>query len=241
MRLFHLVEQQDRVRLATNGIRELSSFVVSDVTGWCTQQSCNGVLFHVFGHVDSNNSILGIEHEFTECLTKFRLSYSGWTQKNQGGNGLGRIVESGSRTLHGLGDNLYGFALPDNTITQPVTHRQDASPFAFKKLCWWDTRPNSDHVRDVIGNHFVTEHAIFVVAGALLFRNLFQRYEFFLEGWKFGILELGGFIEVEFTLALFDFEHDAGNFGLDILDAIDATLLGHPFQVQCLLLVFEVD
>mmetsp|Transcript_15037 Transcript_15037/g.31188 ORF Transcript_15037/g.31188 Transcript_15037/m.31188 type:complete len:232 (-) Transcript_15037:1420-2115(-) len=231
MRLFHFIKQQDGIRLATDSVCQLTSFVVSNITGWCTQQSGNRMFFHVFGHVDTNNGILCIEHEFTQCLTKFCLSYSGWSQENQRCNGLCRIVESCSRTLNGFGHDINGFVLTNDTAAQVVGHGEDASSLALEKLGWGDSGPDSNYIGNVISNNFVTKHSIFVVSRAVFFRKTFQVCEFFLKRWKLGVLEFRSFVEIKLTFTLIDFKTDTGNIILEILDAIDTTLFVHPFQV----------
>ena len=47
-RLLYLINEDDGVRFPTNVFGELTALVVTDVAGWCTNESRDGVLFRVF-------------------------------------------------------------------------------------------------------------------------------------------------------------------------------------------------
>ena len=54
VRLFDLVEQQDRVRLLADGVGQEPALVESDVAGRRADQARDGVLLHVLAHVQAH-------------------------------------------------------------------------------------------------------------------------------------------------------------------------------------------
>ena len=83
MRLFDLVEQDDRVRPATNDFGELAALVVADVTGWSADHARDGVLFLVLRHVEADESLLVVEQELSERACQLRLAHTGRAEKDE--------------------------------------------------------------------------------------------------------------------------------------------------------------
>ena len=54
MGLLDFVEQHDRIRIAAHALGQLTTFFVSDVSGRRSDQLRDGVLFHVFRHVEAD-------------------------------------------------------------------------------------------------------------------------------------------------------------------------------------------
>mmetsp|Transcript_9394 Transcript_9394/g.13753 ORF Transcript_9394/g.13753 Transcript_9394/m.13753 type:complete len:202 (-) Transcript_9394:2288-2893(-) len=75
--LFHLIEQNDRVRPSTNCISELSTFVVTNISRRSTNQSGYCMFLHVLRHVDTNHCILRIKHKFAQCFAQLSFTYTG--------------------------------------------------------------------------------------------------------------------------------------------------------------------
>lgn len=61
MGFFDFVEQDDGIRAAADFFGELSTFFVTDVTWWSTDQTCDVVAFSVFGHVDADHGVFVVE------------------------------------------------------------------------------------------------------------------------------------------------------------------------------------
>jgi hypothetical protein len=53
--LFDLVEEDDGVGAAADGLGELAALVVADVAGRRADEAGDGVLLHVLGHVDADH------------------------------------------------------------------------------------------------------------------------------------------------------------------------------------------
>ena len=54
MRLFDFVEEDDRIRLPADRLRQLAAFFITNVTGRSTDQPRNTVLLHVLGNFEAH-------------------------------------------------------------------------------------------------------------------------------------------------------------------------------------------
>ena len=53
MGFFYLVEQQDAVGRLADGICQQTTILIAHIARWRAYQFCNGMLFCVFAHVES--------------------------------------------------------------------------------------------------------------------------------------------------------------------------------------------
>ena len=74
VRLFDLVEQHDRVRLAPHRLGELAALLVADVAGRRADQAADGVALLVLAHVDADHVLLGVEQRRGERLGELGLA-----------------------------------------------------------------------------------------------------------------------------------------------------------------------
>ncbi|KAF5769830.1 hypothetical protein HanXRQr2_Chr14g0652771 [Helianthus annuus] len=68
MSLFDFIKQDNRIWSPAYGLSQLPSFLIPDISRWGPYQSRNSVLFHVFTHVNSYKSILGVEQVRRKCF-----------------------------------------------------------------------------------------------------------------------------------------------------------------------------
>ena len=106
MGLLDFVEQDDRVRLATDRFGQLTTFFVPDVARRCSDQSGNRVAFHEFGHVDLDQVIFRAEHELGERLGEQSLTNTGRSEEDEGTDRSLRILEPSAGSSDGLGDRF---------------------------------------------------------------------------------------------------------------------------------------
>ncbi len=74
MRLLYLVKKYDRIRLPPDGLGELSTLVISDVSRRRTDQPADRMPLLILAHVDTGHHILVIEQEFRQSLGQLSLS-----------------------------------------------------------------------------------------------------------------------------------------------------------------------
>jgi len=63
MRLFYFVQQDDRVRCATNAFGELSAFFVANVARRLADQLRDRMLLHELGHIEADERFFAAEEE----------------------------------------------------------------------------------------------------------------------------------------------------------------------------------
>lgn len=67
------------MRTATDGLRELTPFLMTNVTRWGSNQPGDGVLLHVLTHVQSNHVLLIVKELRRNRLGEFGFTYPGGT------------------------------------------------------------------------------------------------------------------------------------------------------------------
>ncbi len=87
MRLFYFVQEHDAVGASSDRFGQLSAFFISYIAWRSAYQARYGVTFHVFRHIEADQSIFVVEQKFRQCLSQFGLSDSCWTEKQEGPHG----------------------------------------------------------------------------------------------------------------------------------------------------------
>ena len=87
MRLLDLVEQDDAVVLAADGLGQLAALVEADVAGRRADQSRDVVALHELAHVDLDERVLAAEHELGERLGELRLPDAGGAEEDERADG----------------------------------------------------------------------------------------------------------------------------------------------------------
>ena len=83
VRLLDLIEQDDRVRMTADLFGKLAALIVADISRRRTDHTGNGVLLHVFGHIDTDQRVLVAEHRFCQRLAQLGLADAGRTEEQE--------------------------------------------------------------------------------------------------------------------------------------------------------------
>ena len=86
---FNLVEQDDAVRAAADGLGQLAAFFIADVSGRRTDQTRHGELLHVFGHIDADEVLLVVEERLGQRLGQLGLADA--RRAEEGNEPIGRF------------------------------------------------------------------------------------------------------------------------------------------------------
>ena len=133
VRLLDLVEQHDRVRVATNGLGELAALVVTDVTRRATDELGDLELATELGHVEADERVLAAKEVFGERLGELGLARAGGTQEDKAAAGATRILERRAAAAHGLGNGLDSLVLTDDARLEHAFGLQQATALALGK------------------------------------------------------------------------------------------------------------
>ena len=76
MGLFDLVKQNDGVGLAAHRLGELAALFIAHVSGRRSDQSGDGELLHILGHIDAHQIALVVKQVFGQSLGKLGLAHA---------------------------------------------------------------------------------------------------------------------------------------------------------------------
>ena len=81
MGLFHFVEQHHLIGPAPHRLGQGAAFIVADISGRRADQAGNGMLLHIFRHIDAGHGTFIVKQEFRQGLAQFRLAHAGRAQE----------------------------------------------------------------------------------------------------------------------------------------------------------------
>ena len=113
MRLFDLIEQDNRVRFPANRLRQLSTLIVAHISRRRTDQTSRAEFLLILTHVDTGHHIL--EQILGQCLGQLRLTHTGSTEEDERTDRSFRILQAGTTTTNRIGDSVDRLFLTNHT------------------------------------------------------------------------------------------------------------------------------
>ena len=101
MRLLDLVEQHDLIGPAPHGFGQRAAFLVADIARRRADQPGDGVLLHVFRHVDAHHRVLVVEQERRQRLGQLGLADARGPEEHERADRPVRVLQAGARAAHG--------------------------------------------------------------------------------------------------------------------------------------------
>ena len=132
MRLFDLIKQHHAVRPAPDRFAELAAFFVADISGRRADEPRDGVLFHVFAHVDAHHRIFVVKQKFRECASQLGLANAGRPHEDERADRPVRVLQAAARATHRIGHRGDGLTLSHHALSQSLLHLYELLPFAFE-------------------------------------------------------------------------------------------------------------
>src|SRR6476661_199333 len=198
------IEQNHRVRLAADFLRQLATFFVAHVAGRRAHQARYAELLHVFRHVDAYQRIFFVEEVGGKHLSQLRLTHARWAEENKRADGLLGVFQAYAGALNGFHQLGNGLVLANDLAFQLFAHLEELLALILSDAA----HGNAGHH----GNNFC--HVFLLHRVALLLGFFFPvflgRVEL-LEQLFLGVAELGRF------LVLLGFHH-AVFLRLDVLN-----------------------
>ena len=118
MCLLDLIEQYHAVRFSPDSFGQLTTFLISYISGRRSDQTRDRILLHVLTHIDTYHIILIVEQCCRQTLGQFRLTDTGRSQEQEGADGLAGILDPGFGTDDGFGDFGHTLVLTHHTFVQ---------------------------------------------------------------------------------------------------------------------------
>ena len=120
MGLLYLVEQDDAVGTATHTLGELSALVVAHIARRCTHHTGDGVLLHILGHIDADESVLAAEHLAGQALAQVGLAHTRGAHEEERADGLLRVFQTHATALYGTHHTMDGLILTYDGLPERI-------------------------------------------------------------------------------------------------------------------------
>ena len=195
MRFFHLVEEYHGVRFPPHRLGQRPAFLVSHVSGRRPDHPRDGVLLHVFGHVESHHRRLIVEQELRQGPGQLRLPHPGGAHEQEGPDGAQGVFQSRLGAADGVRNQTYGVFLPHHPLSQPFFHPDEFLDFPLYQPRNRNTGPARHDLGNVLFVHLLLQKAPLRAAGSLC-----MRFRLPLELRNDAVLELRRPTEVSFPL-----------------------------------------
>ncbi len=228
MRLFDLVEEDDRVRPPANDLGELPALLVADVARRCADEPRDGELLHVLAHVDARKRLLVVEEKVGERLGKLGLPHARRADEHEGGSGPVDVGQAALVPPDGVGHRGNRMSLPHDPLLENRLEAQKLLHVRGEHLAHRDTRPGRHHARDVLLRYFLAQEGFLALEGL---EFCCRRRKLLLGLRDEPVLDLGGLGEVALALVALLVGGVALELGFELADALDDVLLVLPLQM----------
>src|SRR5262245_53207574 len=225
MRLLDLVEEHDRIRPATHGLRELTAFLITDVPRRRADQPRDGVFLHVLRHVDAHHRVFVVEQELRERTRRLRFADTCRAEEDERADGAVRILKASARATHRVRDGFDGLLLSDHALRQLFVELREPFAFALEHSRNRNTRPARDHLGDVFRRDLLLQVLRASLGAGELTLGLFQLP---LELRDEAVGDLGRFRQIALSRRLLGFDARLFDLLLDLADPAEHLLLLLP-------------
>ena len=148
MRLFNFVKQNDGIRTAAHGLGQLTALFIAHVSGRRANETRHGEFLHVLRHIDPNEVLFVVKEACGQRLGKLRFANARGAEEQERAQRPVRVLNAGSASLDGLGDDAHGFILPDDSLVERVFEVQKLFALGLHESRNGNARPALDDLRD---------------------------------------------------------------------------------------------
>ncbi|GKT46678.1 uncharacterized protein ColSpa_06859 [Colletotrichum spaethianum] len=164
--LLHLIEEEDGERLAAEGLGELTTGIVADVSRGSTNHPAKSMSLLVLGHVEADHGLGVVEEELGKGLGQESLTGTRGTAEQEAGWLVG-VAETRPLKADGVGNGLDGFLLADDDLAENLLHVDKLLLFTRLEASDRDTSPAGHDLVDVVGGDHIGNHSVVVLAGGV--------------------------------------------------------------------------
>ena len=140
--------------MTANSFRQLTAFVVSDVSRRRSDKSWHGVLFHIFAHVDTYDIAIVVKERFSQGFGQFCFTYACRAEEDERTDGTIRIFNSCTSTHNSITYDANRFVLADDSLMECIVQMKEFFTFTRHHLCNGNTRPTADNLCNVFFTDF---------------------------------------------------------------------------------------
>ena len=226
MCLFHLIQQNYRVRLPAHSLCQLTALLVTNVSGRCSDQTADAELLHIFTHINSNDVVLIVKQCLCQCLCQFGLTNTGRTEEQERAKRTVGILNTGTGAEDCLADFCHCFVLTDDTAMKHVLHMEQLLPLALHQFGNRNASPAADDSCDFLFRYFITQQRVLLFL--LLFCNGFLFCQFLLQCRQSAVFQFRSTVQIVITFCTLDLCIDLFQFFPQLLYLGDCIFLVLP-------------
>ena len=168
MGFFNFIKQNHRKRISADFFRKLAPILVAHIARRGSDHLGHTVLLHIFRHIYPDHGFLVAKHSLCQCFGNFRLSDTGWSQKQERTDRTLRVFESHATTADSLGNCRYCFFLSNHALVQCFFQFLQTGCLAFCQTADRNLCPSSHHIGNLIFAHH--RNFVFGYAAVLFFK-----------------------------------------------------------------------
>ena len=150
MSLLDLIKKNNTVRFSSNGLCQLSAFLISDISWRRSNQTGHGIFLHVFTHIDTDHILLIVKQCGSQSLGKLCFTNTGWSEEQEGTNRLCGILDSCFGTKDRICYKTNTLILSYYTFVQFILKAQQLGSLTFCQLGYRNTGPSGNDTSNLI-------------------------------------------------------------------------------------------
>ena len=229
MRLLHLVQKNDAVRLAAYRLGQIAALLVADVTGRRADQAGDRVFLHELAHVDADHVFLAVEKKLGERLAQLGLAYPGRAEEQERTIRPVRVGEARARAADGIAHHPHRLVLADHALMDAILHLQQLVALALHQLADRNAGSARNDLGDFLGANLLAQQlelALFRPGQLGLVQLRLQRRQL-------AVLNLGNLLQAAGALQRRHFRLEPIDVFLDMGGALHGRLFRLPdfFQI----------
>ena len=136
--------------MTANLLGQLTAFIVANISRRRTDHTRNGVLLHIFGHIDADHGVFVTEHGLGQCLAQLGLADTGRAEEQERTDRALRVAQADTAAADCLGNCGYSLALTDDTLMQRILEVQQTLSLVLGQLSNRNTGPAGDNGGNIV-------------------------------------------------------------------------------------------
>ena len=188
MCFFNFIEENHTIWTFSHPFTERSALFIAHISGRCSNQLGNGMLFHVFRHIKPNQAIFIIKQMQSGCFRQSCLANTGWTCKQKASNWTVFLSQSRSGTNQCSGKLPNSRSMSDNLLLQLLFQRHQSLLLSSRNLLHWNPNPHGNDFRKVGFCHHRTGNMFLLAANSSTRTGFIQQINRLI--WQIAVVEV---------------------------------------------------
>ena len=214
---------------------QLAALFISDVARRRADQSRDGILFHILGHIDSDHVLLIVEQRLCESLCKLRLADAGGSEEQERADRPRRVLDARLRAHNCLADLGHSLILSDHSLVKLRIEMQRLVALGLRQLRHRNASPAGHDRRNLILRHFLVHQR-----GVLVLRLGLLRFHLIFQLRQLAVLQLCRLVVIPLLLRELDLVLRIVNLLLQFADSVYVRLFVLPLRFLLGKLILQI-